>query len=87
MEAIIATKRTRESGVEILKIIAIFLICISHAVQTAGDFIDYATPSLDIQMLALQVLSYTGMIGNTIFMTFIDCCCDFCSSLTAPIIF
>ena len=68
MEAKIATKRTRESGVEILKIIAIFLICISHAVQTAGDFIDYATPSLDIQMLALQVLSYTGMIGNTIFV-------------------
>lgn len=61
-------KRFRESGVELFKIIAILLICISHAVQTAGNYIPYSTPSLDPQMLFLNLFRYFGMIGNTIFV-------------------
>lgn len=68
MESAAVVKKPRESGVEIFKIIAILLICISHAVQTAGNFIPYSTSSLDIQMLIMQILRYFGMIGNTIFV-------------------
>lgn len=60
-------KQTRLSGVELFKIIAIILICISHAVQTSETLFPLV-PSLDGNIIALRLLRYSGMIGNTIFV-------------------
>jgi succinate dehydrogenase hydrophobic anchor subunit len=68
----------RNSGIELLKVIGIFLIVLSHALNTlrAGSnsisYTDYvlaynATATTNIQYLILVVLSYSGMIGNAIF--------------------
>lgn len=66
-------KQVRLSGVELFKIIAIVLICISHAVQTSETLFPLV-PSLDGTIIALRLLRYSGMIGNTIFVT---CSCWF----------
>ncbi|MCQ2976408.1 MAG: acyltransferase [archaeon] len=66
-------KQTRLSGIELLKILAITLICISHAVQTSGSLFPLV-PSLDGTIIALKLLRYSGMIGNTIFVV---CSCWF----------
>lgn len=62
---LIKTKE-RNSGVELLRIIAILLICISHAVQTSEQFLDYS--SLSFEILLLKTLRYSGQIGNILFV-------------------
>lgn len=70
-------KQERKSGIELLKIIAIFLIVISHVVQTLQienvmiSFNDYMIPlqnaTTNIQYLILTCFKYFGVLGNTIF--------------------
>lgn len=68
----------RRSGIELIKIIAIFLIITSHVVQTLAEkgnafisFDDYwiniSAATSDIKILILAMLRYSGEIGNTIF--------------------
>lgn len=57
----------RFSGVELLKIIAIFLICISHAVQTSNQFVEFET-TLNFTNVILRILRYSGQIGNILFV-------------------
>ncbi len=64
---LIEKKSVRLSGVELLKIIAIFLICLSHALQTSQSFVDYS-PSYDIPKIILVILMNSGQIGNVLFI-------------------
>lgn len=67
----------RNSGIETLKLAAIFLIVISHVVQTLmlkNAYIPYADyrvrlsgPTDNLQILILSMLRYNGELGNTIF--------------------
>ena len=68
---------TRQSGVELLKICAIFLIVVNHVTQTLGtanpsiDYSDYilllGNASADVQTVILNLLRQAGGLGNTIF--------------------
>lgn len=58
--------KVRNSGVELLRIIAILLICISHAIQTSEQFLDYSSISFGI--IILKILRYSGQIGNILFV-------------------
>lgn len=68
---------TRESGIELLKILAIFLIIVSHIVQTLRsenlylsyqDYVlDLSAATTDIQHFILILFSYFGALGDTIF--------------------
>ena len=71
-------KNIRESGTELLKVIGIFLVVISHVVQTLGSDFGYllgfsnycialGKPTTDIQFLVLSILRYSGALGNAIF--------------------
>lgn len=70
-------KNTRNSSIELIKVIAIILIVISHVVQTLSDtnnyrpYQDYVVnlrmATTNIQFLILSILRYSGAIGNTIF--------------------
>lgn len=62
----------RASSIELLKILAILLIVISHVVQTLGDLgadfgINLAANTWDFQSLTLSALRYSGCLGNTVF--------------------
>lgn len=64
----------RLSGVEFLKIIAIFLIVVSHTVQTLHSYMpdnDYAMrlerATADVSHFILSLLLYCGQLGNCIF--------------------
>ena len=67
----------RNSGIELLKLLAMFLIVISHTVQTlsaesdAVDFSDYvfrfAEASSDPRVPILAMFFYFGTLGNTVF--------------------
>lgn len=56
----------RKSGVELLRIIAIFLICLNHAIQTSESFLDYG--NLTFGIVTLKILRYSGQIGNILFV-------------------
>lgn len=70
-------KKCRESGPELLKLIAILLIVIFHVIQTVSsenavipyqDYVislKYATDNY--QLLIMSALRYSGALGNTIF--------------------
>lgn len=68
---------SRQSGIELLKIIAIFLIVISHVIYTlrsSNPYIDYQDYVLDlslasrsVQMIILQLMRSFGIWGNNIF--------------------
>ncbi len=69
-------KKERESGIELLKIIAIFLIVISHISQTYGSmhsgldssyFIDSKIATENIQNIIILTFRFFGSIGNSIF--------------------
>lgn len=76
-ERIDAQKTTRESGIELLKIIAIFLIVISHVVRTlcAGNsyisyqdyVLDLSAASTNLQYFLLVLFRHFGVLGNTVF--------------------
>ena len=69
--------RQRESSIELLKLIGLFLIVLSHAVQTLGDsnnyipFTDYildlSKPTTDPMVLLMIILRHSGVLGNMIF--------------------
>lgn len=73
----ISDKQTRKSSIELLKIVAIFLIVISHVTQTLGSenthvgYQDYVillgNATTDIQVVILMLLRQTGALGNSIF--------------------
>ena len=55
----------RRGGVELLRIIAIFLICMSHAVQTARANNNFGNV---ISNITLEIMSNFGQIGNILFI-------------------
>ena len=67
----------RNSSIELLKVVGIILIVISHVVQTlhsnndyviANDYIlDISMATRNIQQLILTILRYSGVLGNSIF--------------------
>lgn len=62
-------KKVRNSSIELFKIIGIFLIVISHVVQTLGnmDFYSVNTATTSISNIVLILLRHSGVLGNTIF--------------------
>lgn len=70
-------KQTRDSGIELLKIFAIFIIVISHTVQTltseniyvsySGYVINISNATMNIQRILLQIFFHFGVLGNSIF--------------------
>lgn len=76
-EKTFSTKKERNSGIELLKIIAIVLIVIFHVVNTLktinpyisySDYvIDLSVATTDIWKFILTIFSYLGYLGNSIF--------------------
>ena len=71
-------KKERISGIELLKIIGIFLIVISHVTQTLGTdsmsvlgfndyYINLNNSTTNFQIIVLQIFQYFGQLGNMIF--------------------
>jgi len=77
-ESLSNTRTERNSGIELLKIIAVFLIVISHVVQTLGSehdiastegtFLNLSVATSNIKYLILMLCRYFGPIGNDIFL-------------------
>lgn len=62
----------RHSGIELLKILSIFLIVLSHSIQTLSESnetwtIDLSIGSTNISYIILMIFRYSGVLGNTIF--------------------
>ncbi len=69
MEKLMETKenaKVRFSGVELLRILAIFLICTYHAIQTTEGILNYSQNNFG--MMILKILSYAGKVGNLLFI-------------------
>jgi hypothetical protein len=65
--------RERNYGIDLLKIIAMILIVLSHSVPKYGDpttvrYIDFSKASRDIQEQLMMLFIYGGQIGNCIFI-------------------
>lgn len=71
-------KKERESGIELYKVIAIFLIVLSHVIQTLtepnyvlgigeGTFINIATATTNLDVLLLALFRICGALGNNMF--------------------
>ena len=71
-------KINRNSSIELLKLLGIFLIVTSHVVQTLGSkgneffaladyWISFTRATGNAEVLALTMLRYSGELGNTIF--------------------
>lgn len=58
----------RRSGVELLRLIAILLICTAHGVQTLESFVDFRSATANPPFLILQMLRFCGNIGNILFI-------------------
>lgn len=63
----------RNSSIELLKVVAIFLIIISHIIpynyKNFGlEYIDIRLATKNINVLAFQLIRYLGQIGNVIFI-------------------
>ncbi len=61
-------KKRRNSGIELLKIAAILMICLAHSVQTCGNYVDIHNPSSDVQTVLMNFLLFGGQLGNNIFL-------------------
>ena len=70
-------KKERNSGIELTKVIAIFLIILSHVVETliAGSDViplirgyDFSFSSGGIRHVIIMLCSYAGLLGNAIFL-------------------
>ena len=64
----------RQSGIELLKVVAIILVVLSHVVQTltSGDAewaIELSGVVGDPFVIILALLRYSGSLGNIIFFT------------------
>lgn len=70
-------RQTRDSGIELLKIFAIFVIVINHTVQSLtneaynipnnGFVIDISRAITNIQCILLQIFRHFGVLGNSVF--------------------
>ena len=70
-------RQTRNGGIELLKVIAMFLIVVHHMTNSIwkdvqyipfNDFaLDLNQATTNIQQLMMSVCAYTGMFGNTVF--------------------
>lgn len=70
-------RQTRDSGIELLKIFAIFVIVINHTVQSLtneaynipnnGFVIDISRATTNIQYILLQIFRHFGVLGNSVF--------------------
>ena len=70
-------RQTRDSGIELLKIFAIFVIVINHTVQSLtneaynipnnGFVIDISRATTNIQCILLQIFRHFGVLGNSVF--------------------
>lgn len=60
------SKKERLSGIEAYRILAILLICISHAVQTGMNYISYSNSK--VITILLNILLYSGQCGNIMFI-------------------
>lgn len=70
-------RQTRDSGSELLKIFAIFVIVINHTVQSLtneaynipnnGFVIDISRATTNIQCILLQIFRHFGVLGNSVF--------------------
>ena len=71
-------RQTRDSGIELLKIFAIFVIVINHTVQSLtneaynipnnGFVIDISRATTNIQCILLQIFRHFGVLGNSVFL-------------------
>lgn len=77
----------RESGIELLKIVAILFIVINHVCQTLGEkpleliqlaseLIDASMATTNIQYIIIAFFRHFGSLGNNIFLA-----CSFLVSL------
>lgn len=74
-----AGKKIRESNIELLRIISMFLIVLSHCIPfnlslSSPYYIDVRVCSENISNIVLALFSYSGQIGNAIFLV---CSCWF----------
>ena len=60
-------RAARDSGVELLKVIAIFLIVVSHVLQTLDGPMSLDRETADPWRFSLSFFRYTGFVGNMIF--------------------
>ena len=58
----------RKSGVELIRLIAMMLICISHCTQSMEKFVDFQTPSWDLSLLTMRFMRFGGTMGNILFV-------------------
>ena len=70
---LIKSKKRRNSSIELLKIIALMLIAISHSVPGYGNiesstYVDMNIASNDILKIVYVILMSLGQIGNVIFI-------------------
>lgn len=73
-ELTVPQKRVRQSGVELLKVVAIFLVVLSHVVQTLTSWsqpwtIDIYNGLTNPITFIIAILRYAGALGNIIFFT------------------
>ena len=76
---VISKSSMRDSGIELLKIIAIGLIVIGHVIQTLrskNEFVSYSDyiveceyATTNIKVLLLILMSHFGALGNWLFFT------------------
>ncbi len=57
----------RNSGIELLKVLAIYLIIISHVTTTLNGIINIDIASADIQYNILAIFRHFGPLGNAVF--------------------
>lgn len=69
------TLKQRQSGIELLKIIAMFLIVTAHCVQTVQQSDNWGLnefnivhKSADISIFFTEILRYMGVLGNAVFL-------------------
>ena len=66
--------KKRSSGIELLKIIAVFMIMLSHSTPDYGfdtylpSYFDLNYATTDIQTIVMIFMKYLGQMGNTIFV-------------------
>lgn len=73
MKQNVIEKVPRNSGIELLKVIAMILIAISHAVPVYGDykaisFVNIDVCTADFSVIIMAMFRYLGTIGNDIFI-------------------
>ena len=58
----------RKSGIELLKLIGILAIILSHCVQSIQSLVPFLEPSNSISFIALRIIRQMGTFGNLVFV-------------------